>query len=99
MGQKEPIGCRLEEVAERNFMGIELDGLTGHPEHDLLFVATQVARAAGLKNPSMAVQGMHSKETGVKLQVGTLSLSLKHRDGRAVPSNSWLFDRLAYTRC
>ena len=25
------------------------------PEHDLLFVATQVARAAGLKNPSHAV--------------------------------------------
>lgn len=32
-------------------MGIELDVLVGHPEHDLLFVATQVARAAGLKNP------------------------------------------------
>lgn len=27
----------------------------GHPEHDLLFVATQVARAAGLKNPSDSV--------------------------------------------
>lgn len=66
--------------------------LTGHPEHDLLFVATQVPRAAGLKKPSMAVQGKHSKENGVKLQVGTLSLSLKHRDGRAVPSNSWPFD-------
>ncbi len=36
---------------KRNFMGIELDVLVGHPEHDLLFVATQVARAAGLKNP------------------------------------------------
>jgi prophage antirepressor-like protein len=33
-------------------MGIELDVLVGHPEHELLFVATQVARAAGLKNPS-----------------------------------------------
>lgn len=29
--------------------------LTGHPEHDILFIATQVARAAGLKNPSNAV--------------------------------------------
>jgi prophage antirepressor-like protein len=36
-------------------MGIELDVLVGHPEHDLLFVATQVARAAGLKNPSVSV--------------------------------------------
>ena len=40
---------------KRNFMGIELDVLVGHPEHELLFVATQVARAAGLKNPSHAV--------------------------------------------
>lgn len=31
-------------------MGIELDVLVGHPEHDLLFVATQVATAAGLKD-------------------------------------------------
>ncbi|WP_248745175.1 BRO family protein [Pseudomonas sp. MWU12-2037] len=36
-------------------MGIELDVLTGHPEHDLLFVATQVARAAGLKDPATSV--------------------------------------------
>lgn len=32
-------------------LAIELDVLTGHPDHDLLFVATQVARAAGLKSP------------------------------------------------
>lgn len=32
---------------KRNFMGIELDVLVGHPEHDLLFVAVQAARAAG----------------------------------------------------
>lgn len=36
-------------------MGIELDVLVGHPEHDLLFIATQVARAAGLRNPSTRV--------------------------------------------
>lgn len=29
--------------------------LIGHPEHDLLFIATQVARAAGLKNPANSV--------------------------------------------
>lgn len=32
----------------------ELDILTGHPDHDILFIATQVARAAGLKNPHMS---------------------------------------------
>ena len=36
-------------------MGIELDVLVGHPEHDLLFLGTQVARAAGLKNPSHGI--------------------------------------------
>lgn len=35
-------------------MGIELDVLVGHPEHELLFVATQVARAAGLKQAANA---------------------------------------------
>lgn len=39
-----------------SLMGIELDVLLGHPEHDLLFIATQVARAAGLKNPKNATQ-------------------------------------------
>lgn len=33
-------------------MGAQLDVLIGHPEHDLLFIATQVGRLAGLKNPS-----------------------------------------------
>lgn len=44
------------QFEKRNFMGIELDVLTGHSDHDLLFVATQVARAAGLKTPRGAVQ-------------------------------------------
>lgn len=41
--------CRWTYFEKRNFMGIELDVLVGHPEHDLLFVVSQVARAAGLK--------------------------------------------------
>ena len=71
-------------------MGIELDVLVGHPEHDLLFVATQVARAAGLKNPSSSIQAFHNSRAGQKLQVGPLQLSC--RDRRAVPDNAWLFD-------
>ncbi|VVP97586.1 Bro-N domain-containing protein [Pseudomonas fluorescens] len=47
-------------------MGIELDVLVGHPEHDLLFVATQVARAAGLKNPSQSVTQFKNGHTGLK---------------------------------
>lgn len=36
------------KFVKQSFMGIELDVLIGHPEHDVLFIATQVARAAGL---------------------------------------------------
>lgn len=51
-------------------MGIELDVLVGHPEHDLLFVATQVARAAGLKDPGSSIRT--SKH---RLPDGSVSLS------------------------
>lgn len=37
-------------------MGIELDVLVGHPEHDLLFVGSQVAKASGLKDPSASIR-------------------------------------------
>jgi prophage antirepressor-like protein len=42
-------------------MGIELDVLVGNPEHELLFVATQVARAAGLKDPAGAANAHRAK--------------------------------------
>jgi prophage antirepressor-like protein len=51
-------------------MGIELDVLIGHPEHDLLFVATQVGRAAGLKDPGSSIRT--SKR---RLPTGTVALS------------------------
>lgn len=45
-------------------MGLELDILTGHPEHDLLFVATQAARAVGLKDPATAISDYRKTKTG-----------------------------------
>lgn len=42
------------QFVKQTFMGIELDILMGHPDHDILFIATQVARAAGLKDPTNA---------------------------------------------
>lgn len=45
---------------KRNFMGIELDVLVGHPEHGLLFVANQVARAAGLKSRNAVCNFKHN---------------------------------------
>lgn len=51
-------------------MGIELDVLVGHPEHELLFVATQVARAAGLKDPSTSI-----RQSKRRLPDGCIALS------------------------
>lgn len=72
---------------KRNFMGVDLDVLVGHPEHELLFVATQVARAAGLKNPSNAacVQG----KRGPALRMG--SLPPLGMDGHLFKATSLLF--------
>lgn len=33
-----------------------MDVLVGHPEHDLLFVGSQAAKAAGLKDPSASIR-------------------------------------------
>lgn len=59
------------QFTKKSFMGIELDILTGHPEHDVLFIATQVARAAGLKDPSATVYHVRSLSTfGPSLRLG-----------------------------
>lgn len=68
-------------------MGVELDVLTGHPEHELLFVATQVARAAGLKDPHNQVSLVAEKLAGYRV----VSLGEIPRDGRVIKSNSWMF--------
>lgn len=83
------------QFTKQSFMGIELDILVGHPEHDILFIATQVARAAGLKHPADSVtlarkyhKCGHSLKTltdhhSVSLPVDTL--------GRKLRSTSVLF--------
>lgn len=72
-------------------MGIELDVLVGHPEHDLLFVATQVAKAAGLKDPKSAIndfralRGEAQPGQNLKTLVGDSPTSLpKDHLGRAL---------------
>lgn len=72
---------------KQSFLGIELDILVGHPEHDILFIATQVARAAGLKNPNNSVH-VQSKASG-GIRAG--SIPNLGRDGQMVKSTSWLF--------
>lgn len=59
---------------KRNFMGIELDVLVGHPEHDLLFMATQAALAAGLKHAKQSVGQYLKRHSEVKaIKMGDLN--------------------------
>lgn len=86
---------------KRNFMGIELDVLVGHPEHDLLFIATQVARTTGLKSPSYATSvtaGQVGKEHSI--QWGTLRGSLEFPKGLGRPliRTTWMFTEGAVYR-
>lgn len=86
--------CRWACFEKRNFMGIELDVLVGHPEHDLLFVATQVARASGLKNPSELISRLgSSKFKGEAMKLGTLGVSAEYTEtlGANVQAKSWMF--------
>ena len=78
-------------------MGIELDVLVGHPEHDLLFVATQVALAAQMKNPKQSVNDLRNlKHDRPGQQLSTLvkdNLTSPPRDrlGRSLRSTSIMF--------
>lgn len=90
------------EFVKQNFMGIELDVLIGHPDYRLLFVATQVARAAGLKNPSNAVWSYRRTEPEAPvLTLGEVSQNLgdlpKDPSGRsAQKSTALMSDSDAY---
>lgn len=87
-------------------MGIELDVLTGHPGHELLFVATQVARAAGLQNPSSAVGNFKASKACAMHRtlgdtIGTYSIPVgsipKAPHGRAYhPSTALLNEPMVY---
>jgi prophage antirepressor-like protein len=82
-------------------MGIELDVLVGHPEHDLLFIVAQVARVSGLKN----VYNLTSSYKRLKINLdrkwfdlgsacGALPLlqgQPTDEHGRGLPANTTLF--------
>jgi prophage antirepressor-like protein len=72
----------------------------GHPEHDLLFVATQVARTAGLKNPSSSVGNFKihkdcERPTSIGQAVPDSYIANvgvpKDHQGRYIPTSSTLF--------
>ena len=78
-------------------MGIELDVLVGHPEHDLLFVASQIAKAAGLKNAyaaASAFKKLKQNQSTTFLELGPLSNSnrgLRDAYDRKLPDNTSIF--------
>lgn len=81
---------------KRNFMGIELDVLVGHPEYDLLFVATQVARAAGLSNPSHRAHLQALKVGhGLAIPVEYLKELETLKKPKGIQKTSWLFTESA----
>lgn len=94
------------QFEKRNFMGVELDVLTGHPGHELLFIATQVARAAGLQNPSSAVGNFKASKACAMHRtlgdtIGTYSIPVgsipKAPHGRAYhPSTALLNEPMVY---
>lgn len=45
-------------------MGIELDVLVGHPDYELLFTASQVAKVAGLRDYSGSVMAYRQSKLG-----------------------------------
>ena len=81
---------------KQSFMGIELDILLGHPEHDILFIATQVARAAGLKVPSQQAS-RHARIVGHHgaLQLGSIQIVEALESPKGVQKTSWLFTEAA----
>ncbi|WP_165674747.1 MULTISPECIES: BRO family protein [Pseudomonas] len=87
---------------KRNFMGIELDVLVGHPDYRMLFIATQIAKASGLRDPKSSVRlhRLHHR-AGVYLKdvlVEELSTSLpKDAKGRNIKNITVFFtDAEAY---
>ena len=68
----------------------------GHPEHDLLFIATQVARAAGLKDPASRIRdikraGEAADRKLAALIAGNAISPPKDAQGRAIKHNTLFF--------
>lgn len=85
------------KFVKQSFMGMELDILTGHPEHDILFIATQVARASGLKDSKGSVnQARRFHKSGMQMQealvedLSTCDLPLD-QGGKKLRSTTTLF--------
>lgn len=69
------------KVTKMNFAGLQLDVITGHPDHELLFKGTQVATVIGLRDPKTSIRKfqMRTSRIGKMLQVRDLGLKVDSR--------------------
>ncbi|SDS86467.1 hypothetical protein SAMN05216198_2990 [Halopseudomonas litoralis] len=69
--------------------------LTGHTNHDILFIATQVARAAGLKNPSnrASLNAQYDPEQAIRVNRLPDWQSLPLNGRPDLQARSWIFTR------
>lgn len=96
VGHRRSRGGVAVKFVKQSFMGMELDILTGHPEHDILFIATQVARASGLKIPSQQAS-RHARIAGhtQSIQFGSIQSVDTLEKPKGVQATSWLFTEAA----
>lgn len=85
------------KVSQLNFCGTKLAVIIGHPDFELLFVASQVAAAAGLEGtaPTNTLKAGNANGCRIKdlkrLDIN-LTSSLKDSKGRKLSPLAWLFD-------
>jgi len=77
-----------------NFAGAEMDVVIGHPEHELLFVAKQVADAAGLRNGSQSLGKFIETRVGKTLRASEMPPQIMETlvDFPRIQGRSWLMD-------
>lgn len=81
-------------IIKLNFAGFTLDAIVGHPDHELLFVASQVNDAAGLSDKRLSAYISQGVVKGVRLAslVANLATSgqLKEPSGKKMRGSTWL---------
>lgn len=72
------------KVIKLNFAGFTLDAIVGHPDHELLFVASQVNKAAGIADKNIANYIRRGFVSGIRLRdlVGRFPTNGELRESR-----------------
>lgn len=79
------------KVNKLSFFGVELDVITGHPDFELLFVASQVAKAAGLGSSTVRMYTKRNKPEGIRYEDCVTNSDILDGNGKRLRSTTWLF--------